>query len=85
MTSWWLISTDGGTGRTVERQYVYLVSWTAEECEAIRTVTLSDHDDSNHRIPEDIEGQLARRWSCGKDHDDGDGEREMKIDGAPLW
>ena len=20
-----------------------------------------------------------------KDHDDGDGEREMEIDGAPLW
>ncbi len=45
----------------VERQYVCLASWTAEECVVIRTVTTSDPDDSNHSIPEDIEGRLARR------------------------
>ena len=51
----------------MRRQYVCLVSWTAEECEAIRIVTPSDNDDSNHHIPEDIEGWITRRRS----YDDG--------------
>ena len=62
-----------------------LVSWTVEECVAIRIVMPSDNDDSNHRIPEDIEGNWQEDDPVVKDLDDGDGEREMEIDGAPLW
>ena len=72
---------DGTYGWEMRRQYVYLVSWTAEECEAIRTVTPSNNDDNNHRIPEDIEGRLARRRS----HDeDVDGERDGDRRGITL-
>ena len=65
---------DGTYGREMRRQYVCLVSsWTAEECVAIRIVMPSDNDDSNHRIPEDIEGRITRRRSHDEDVNERDG------------
>ena len=54
---------------------------------AIRTVTTSDQDDSNHSIPEDIEGRLAKDDPVMEDHEDGDGERwdlAGHVDGCSM-